>query len=463
MDIKKNMKTINEELYIFFSKYKLTLFFSLFLLTVASAQFDVSYTPPTLTNPTKIILSKGYQTTQTSSSEVYCGSGKIYELSFADDEDALITFDGGDALPYPVIIRGGRNVILRGLEMVMETQPGQEPGTRNVGGKTNPHAIVPTCRGLGLDTKNAKVHWVEGLHLDMKGHDADGIVLNGRQSNTGITQVVIQNSLIEGIEGSEILHGDVLQLQTGTIKDLIFENITMKQSSEGITISYPVPVPSGIDASKLILVDNVVLRNMDYHVDTRYIADDDEDETIYGHFFAGFNNMDKNPPWIMVKNFSIEGGIYINHSNPANQYWFMIKDKHFTSPEQAGKIIYGVTLESHPDVHYNQSPSQGNFAITAEVGRNYNSTLATNEFENDIDVSVYPNPVENNQIRIRFSTTIKIDHVIIHDILGKEVYSKRVKPLENMLILKPNLSSGIYHIRINTEDKRSIIKKFIID
>jgi len=451
---------INQKEKLIFVKHILTLFFSM-VFTVVSAQFDTTYSPPVLTNPTEIVLSKGSQTAQTSSSEVYCGSGKIYELSFADDEDALITFDGGDALPYPVIIHGGRNVIIRGLEMVMETQPGQEPGTRNVGGKTNPHAIVPTCRGLGLDTKNAKVHWVEGLHLDMKGHDADAIVVNGRRTETGIAKVMIQNSLIEGLEGSDILHGDILQLQTGTIKDLIFENVTMKQSSEGITISYPVPVPSRIDASKLVLIDKVTLRNMDYHVDTRYIADDADDERVYGHFFAGMNNMSKSPAWIMVKNFSIEGGVYINHSNPANQYWFMIKDKHFTSPDQAGKVIYGVTLESHPEVHYNQSPSQGSYAKIADVGRNYSSTLATDEFQNAIDVLISPNP-SSEELNIQFPEVIDIERISIYDVLGKEVFAKKIEALEAKLVLNLNLAKGIYMVTIASK-KGKFNKKIIIE
>ncbi len=430
-------------------------------ITNISAQFDVKHIPPTLTNPTKIVLSKGYTTTQTSSSEAYCGSGKIYEIHLQDNEDALITFDGGDALPYPVLVHGGRNVIIRGLEMVMETQPGQESGTRNVGGKTNPHAIVPTCRGLGLDTKNAKVHWVEGLRLDMKGHDADAIVVNGRRTETGIAKVMIQNSLIEGLEGSDILHGDILQLQTGTIKDLIFENVTMKQSSEGITISYPVPVPAGINPSKLVLIDKVILRNMDYHVDPRYISDDADDERVYGHFFAGMNNMDKNPAWIMVKDFAIEGGVYINHSNPANQYWFMIKDKHFTSPAQAGKIIYGVTLESHSEVHYNQSPPQGNYAKEAHVGRNYNSTLATDDFQNNISVSISPNP-SSEEINIQFPESIKVETISIYDVLGKEVFTKKIETSETELVLKPNLTKGIYILEVSSEKGR-LSKKIIIE
>jgi hypothetical protein len=344
--------------------------------------------------------------------------------------------------------------------MVMETQSGQEPGTRLVSGLTNPHAIVPTCRGLGLDTKNAKVHWVEGLHLDMKGHDADGIVVNGRRTETGIAKVVIQNSLIEGVEGSKILHGDILQLQTGTIKELIFENVTMKQSSEGITISYPVPVPAGIDPSKLVLVGNVVLRNVDYHMDDRYFEDDAEDRTIYGHFFAGMNNMDKSPPWIMVKDFSITGSVYINHYNPANQYWFMIKNKHFTSPEQAGKLIYGVTLESHPEVHYNQSPPNGDYAKIAHVGKNYNSTLATDEFQNAIDVIVSPNPTAN-EINIQFSENQNVENISIYDVLGKEVFTKKIESSESKVILHPNLSKGIYFLKMNS-NKGKFNKKVII-
>jgi len=272
------MKTtykLNQKHFLNFKKLIISSFFSLSLFNIALAQFDVTYTPPTLENPTEIVLTKDSPTgniVQYGS----CGYGKVYSLSFADDEDALVTFGGNEALPYPVHIAGGRNVIIRGLEIVIITQPGNEIGTVTLPdqtyNETNPHPVIPACGGLRLNVKRSATHWVEGLHLDMMGHDADGIIVNS--DNTPISsKVVIQNSLVEGIEGSMGLHGDILQTQSGHLKDLIFENVTMKQASEGVVLSFP--------------VDNVEMRNLNYDTDTRFDSDDEWDDIVSGGFFAG--------------------------------------------------------------------------------------------------------------------------------------------------------------------------------
>ena len=312
--------------------------------------FDVTLTPPVLVDPTMIVLPTDVPPSHFGQYGA-CGDGNVYLIILESDEDALITFDDTVPLPYPVHVRGGRNVILRGLEIVLETQPGNEVGsipmTQQQYNTTNPHPVVPACGGLRLKVNNS-THWVEGLFLDTKGHDSDGIILNteGGPNST----VAIQNSRIQGIEGSLDLHGDILQLQGGHLKHLIFENVTMRQALEGVVLSG--------------LVDEVTMRNVDYDTDTRYDADDAWDDIVVGGFFAGSQTGSG------VNMFSIEN-IYIKYKNPGTDKFFVIGDKHFSGPASAGQVYAGQTLETHPDAHFLEAPPNGDYAPESQVGRYY--------------------------------------------------------------------------------------------
>ena len=151
------------------------------------------------------------------------------------------------------------------------------------------------------------------------------------------------------------------------------------------------------------------------------------------------------------------------YKSPDNDLWFIIKDKHFTSPERAGQVVYGVTTESHPEVHFTQSPPGGDYALASQVGINYNNTLTTDEFENRIDISISPNPTGNNRINIQLLSAVKIDAIIIYNILGKMVFSKQVKSIEKEILVQHNLTKGTYVIKVNTEEKELISKKIIIE
>ncbi len=91
-----------------------------------------------------------------------------------------------------------------------------------------------------------------------------------------------------------------------------------------------------------------------------------------------------------------------------------------------------------------------------------NSTLSTNELD-QADLTIFPNPVINNEIVIRVPTTITVDNINIYNILGNKVLSKHNVSDKNKIILKPNLSEGIYIIKLNTSEKGLISKKIIIE
>jgi hypothetical protein len=402
--------------------------------TSAEEAFDAIHVPPTLSNPTKIVLSRA-STTSNVIQYGACGPGKFYRLSFADDEDALITFDDTKPLPYPVHIFGGKNIIIKGLEIELVTQPGNEVGaitqTSQQYSTTNPHPAVPACGGLRLKPSSNTTHWVEGLYLDTKGHNADGIIVNGPET-PATSKVVIQNSLIKGIEGSMDLHGDILQTQSGHLGTLIFENVTMRQALEGVVLSYP--------------VDKVVMRNIDYDTDLRYDSDDEWDDIISGGFFAGAD----------IQTYDLDN-IYIKYKNPNTERWFQIKDKHFSSPETAGTVVYGVTTEAHPEVHFKQRPPQGDFALASQVGKNYQVPAPVPD-DGAPSAPSNLNTSHITQTSLKLSWDASTDNVGVkeYDVSYNEFDSDAIllKTTTETSITLINLKSGVnYTLRVQAKDQ----------
>lgn len=86
------------------------------------------------------------------------------------------------------------------------------------------------------------------------------------------------------------------------------------------------------------------------------------------------------------------------------------------------------------------------------------NTLSTNDFSVSY-FSVYPNPA-SNFISIESSSKEKISTVQLLDVLGKEVINTE---LTNKQINVSNLSKGIYLLKINSLNGKSITKKIIIE
>lgn len=100
-----------------------------------------------------------------------------------------------------------------------------------------------------------------------------------------------------------------------------------------------------------------------------------------------------------------------------------------------------------------------------EKGNTVMSSIETRkkaQVSKKIVIKIFPNPIKNNTVHIQFATTIFIHTIKIYDILGKGVFIKKITSSENKISLKPNLSSGIYILKINTRDNGSISKKMIV-
>jgi hypothetical protein len=90
-----------------------------------------------------------------------------------------------------------------------------------------------------------------------------------------------------------------------------------------------------------------------------------------------------------------------------------------------------------------------------------NSLLDTAAFENDLSFTVFPNPVSSNSM-INFNEDLDNASLTLFDISGKEI-RRQVFSGKQLTFEKGNLSAGIYFIKISTNDKKSNIKKIVIE
>lgn len=77
------------------------------------------------------------------------------------------------------------------------------------------------------------------------------------------------------------------------------------------------------------------------------------------------------------------------------------------------------------------------------------SSLATNDFET-FKVSIYPNPIKNGAFYIS-SPSNSLQSVQIFDLLGKQVYSKKIEANEK--VKTSNLNAGIYILKVEENGK----------
>ncbi len=93
-----------------------------------------------------------------------------------------------------------------------------------------------------------------------------------------------------------------------------------------------------------------------------------------------------------------------------------------------------------------------------EMSSNCNALSIDEELLNNL--ILYPNPTAND-INIQFAENQNVESISIYDVLGKEIFTKKVEASETNITLRPNLSSGVYFLKINS-DKGQFSKKIII-
>ena len=132
--------------------------------------------------------------------------------------------------------------------------------------------------------------------------------------------------------------------------------------------------------------------------------------------------------------------------------------------EQNTKIEYfhssgneNLTCITVDDVDYststwaNDSLNQGNFSVDSTQSFSSDCTLSVAKF-NQIDFDLHPNP-SNNTINIKSLATISA--ISIYNVFGKEVL--KVKNTNNKINIS-NLSSGVYIVKVYSDNKTGITK-----
>jgi hypothetical protein len=322
--------------------------------------WDVKEKPPALNNPKLIDVSKIATSNITANGGILC-SGKVYRVNVADNGDAIVYMSGNKALNYPVQVTGGRNVRIVGLHIELVTQPGCgigelpnlfSPKFPNANlANANIHPRVPSAIALRAEQSNTT--YIEGLHIDVRGHEADCIVARNPDpmSNTQAQKqrdVIIQNTYCSGVEGlghtkiGQGIHGDLFQNQgKDLMRRLVFENVSMRTSQEGIVVHD--------DNGSLLGTKEMVIRRYDYTWDPRYVGDDNYE--MFGLAFAG----SPGPNWTL-ENIRIDdyrdGGDYISISD----------QRYGDSPNG--------NVKSHPQIR-SGLPPEGAFALPGKTGINY--------------------------------------------------------------------------------------------
>ncbi len=123
-------------------------------------------------------------------------------------------------------------------------------------------------------------------------------------------------------------------------------------------------------------------------------------------------------------------------------------------------IYHGPYLNSG-EVLYDAFKIGKGATVTYEDVAPRGATLAVeNNVFVDSGIQIFPNPTAN-EISIQFSKNQNVENISINDILGKEVFTKNIRSSENNILLKLDLSQGMYILKI-TSEKGTISRKIII-
>jgi hypothetical protein len=203
--------------------------------------------------------------------------------------------------------------------------------------------------------QQAAVTFVEGVYLDVRGHETDCFVSRNRADVTGAVakaqrDFIVQNTYCAGIEGlgpskvGDGVHGDLWQNQgnrsSENVRRLVFENVSALSSMEGIVLLG--------SANGMRGAAELVLRRFSYAWDPRYVGDDEYEQ--FGLAFVG------NAEEVTIEDVWIDayrdGGDYI-----------LLGDRRYGASSAS-------SVEPHPEIRSGVPPG-GGFALPQRTGVNY--------------------------------------------------------------------------------------------
>lgn len=79
-----------------------------------------------------------------------------------------------------------------------------------------------------------------------------------------------------------------------------------------------------------------------------------------------------------------------------------------------------------------------------------------------MELKIYPNPCKNEKLTLDFISH-KIAEITLTNIIGKEVFLKKIKFPENKIQIQlTNIPNGIYFLKVITEENKVAVKKLMV-
>lgn len=86
------------------------------------------------------------------------------------------------------------------------------------------------------------------------------------------------------------------------------------------------------------------------------------------------------------------------------------------------------------------------------------TTLGVDQFEQETDFEISPNPAKN-ELNIKLANTINNASVNIYDVLGKKVFSKSLSAVSSSIDVS-RWNAGVYLVRVSADNK-TLTKRFV--
>ncbi len=201
--------------------------------------------------------------------------------------------------------------------------------------------------------------------------------------------------------------------------------------------------------------------------DRIYDLASDGNGTVY---FSGYQG--SNPVFDCITPITHEGmelvafndSLYIVPSPSINQNGLLLTaTPNFTDTIQW--YLNGVAIPSANSQQYNVTQN-GIYTVVYTNRFNCSKTsnsitinnVGVNEIANEFGVMVYPNPVSDELTVSGFQFTVN-DEIKIVDVVGKNIYSEKIKILTSYLKLQTShLEDGVYFLEIISSNKKSVSK-----
>lgn len=354
----------------------------------------VSATTLVLTTPTTYDLSVTPLLYTQTQFNLTC-TGQVHRVVIPAGQDAIVTMSGGTPLTYPVTIVGGRNVKVIGLHIEIETQAACAVGSRpnRVNGPcatfsapcgtsgtfapypmySNIHPRAPN--GMALRTEQTHATWVEGVYMDVNGHNIDCWVPRntpGMTAAQGLAQRKFYyiNSHCTGIEGHGVSqygdadHADFWQHQGGYVSTeqwntIVIENFSGRSNLEGFVITAN---------NNVTKQSQMHLRRADMSIDTRWNDADGAEQ--WGLVLDTSGIIDTG-----VNTFTLED-VYIQWNG--STHYLKVNTQRYGNPSNGVVGCTNGCIAPHAGVFQGYPPDSkgaegGYFAPEAYIGVNYES------------------------------------------------------------------------------------------